>query len=132
MDQSINQALRIMVISITNMRVYLTSHHEYPARNRGVAGCRVIDNIAKGLAELGHETYYHLGGGIAEALPQGVRPADGPVAQADVWHVQDTHPHGQVDGDVPWVRTYHSNEPLSAVAPDRWQASNWIFVSRSH
>ena len=38
------------------MRVYLTSHHAYPARIQGAAGCRVIDNIAKGLAELGHET----------------------------------------------------------------------------
>jgi len=74
------------------MRVYLTSHHVYPARIWGVAGCRVIDNIAKGLAELGHETYYHLGGGSTEALPEGVRPANGPMPDADVWHVQDTNP----------------------------------------
>jgi glycosyltransferase involved in cell wall biosynthesis len=114
------------------MRVYLTSHHAYPARIRGVAACRVIDNIAKGLAELGHETYYHLGGGITEALPEGVRPADGPMPEADVWHVQDTNPNGMVQGGVPWVRTYHSNEPLTTTAPDRWRANNWIFVSRSH
>jgi glycosyltransferase involved in cell wall biosynthesis len=121
-----------MVISTTSMRIYLTSHHAYPARIRGVAGCRVIDNIAKGLAELGHETYYHLGGGRTEALPQGVRPADGPMLHVDVWHVQDTNPNGKVEGGVPWVRTYHSNEPLATTAPDRWQANNWIFVSRSH
>jgi glycosyltransferase involved in cell wall biosynthesis len=91
-----------------------------------------MDNIARGLAELGHETYYHLGGGITESLPEGVRPAAGPVPQADVWHVQDTNPNGMVEGGVPWVRTYHSNEPLATTAPDRWQANNWIFVSRSH
>jgi glycosyltransferase involved in cell wall biosynthesis len=114
------------------MRVYLTSHHAHPARIRGAAGCRVIDTIAKGLAELGHETHYHLGGGILEALPEGVRPADGPISRADVWHVQDTNPNGKLEGIVPWVRTYHSNEPLRLTAPDRWQLSNWIFVSRSH
>ena len=114
------------------MRVYLTSHHAYPARIGGVAACRIIDNIAKGLAELGHETYYHLGGGITEDLPEGVQRADGPVPQADVWHVQDTNPNGIVDGGVPWVRTYHSNEPLATTAPDRYQTNNWIFVSRSH
>ena len=114
------------------MRIYVTSHHTYPARTRGVAGCRVIDNIARGLGELGHETHYHLGGGITEALPEGVRPADGPVPQADVWHFQDMNPNGVVEGGVPWVRTYHSNEPLSVTAPDRWHLSNWIFVSRSH
>jgi hypothetical protein len=46
--------------------------------------------------------------------------------------VQDANPNGKLEGVVPWVRTYHSNEPLRLTAPDRWQLSNWIFVSRSH
>src|SRR3954447_9633871 len=98
------------------MRVFLTSHHAYPAKIRGVAACRVIDNIARGLAELGHETHYHLGGGLIEALPDGVRHADAPMPDADVWHVQDCFPNGKVEGSVPWVRTYHSNEPLATTA----------------
>jgi glycosyltransferase involved in cell wall biosynthesis len=114
------------------MRVYVTGHHTYPAKTHGLAACRVLDNIAKGLAELGHETYYHLGGGITEPLPEGVRAADGPIPRADIWHVQDANPNGVIAPDSPWVRTYHSNEPLAVTAPDRRHLNNWIFVSRSH
>ena len=112
------------------MRIFLSGHHTFPAKIRGPAGCRVMDNVARGLVELGHETYYQLGGGIVEPLPDGVQAVAGPVHDADVWHVQDANANGVVEGDVPWVRTYHSNEPLTITAPDRCRANNWIFVSR--
>ena len=100
----------------------------------GRASARVLDLLARGLAELGHTVSYALGGGMEERLPDGVVPADeGSACDADVVHHQRLSPYerGEALGR-PWVRTIHAD--LVAAGYDRARlavSENWIYVSRA-
>jgi glycosyltransferase involved in cell wall biosynthesis len=121
------------------MRVLLTGDHRYPAsrypaRGMGRASARVLDLLARGLAELGHTVFYALAGGDEESLPGGVIAATERSARhADVVHHQRLSPYesGTPLGR-PWVRTVHAD--LLAAGHDRARLSvseNWIYVSRA-
>lgn len=128
------------------MRILLWSNHKYSASQRtatalnskvGVKGGSgvVHDNLAKGLAELGHEVFYRLAGADGP-LPAGVRLVSGFVPEIDILH----HYNSQwlCNSDFleyrksyhkPWVTTCHSDPSLwgwSAPVP-----GNWIFVSKT-
>ena len=116
------------------MRIGLTSNHRYPARRfvtwrGGRAGARVLDHLARGLGELGHEVSYYLTEGAAEPLPPNVRLARRPTTRADVMHVQHLHLGQPADSAwPPSVRTCHGDHALS------WglAVQDPIFVSRTH
>ncbi|HLK69000.1 MAG TPA: glycosyltransferase [Bryobacteraceae bacterium] len=115
------------------MRICLSRDQVYPARTGGIASSRVQDNLAKGLADLGHEVHYYLPDGLEAPLPSGIRLADRLIPDADVWHVQDFENQQSLKhSDKPWVRTYHSPFTLASRGPEWQQPDNWIFVSRAH
>jgi glycosyltransferase involved in cell wall biosynthesis len=94
----------------------------------------MLDVLARGLAELGHEVLYALAGGEDDSLPEGVVAATERSARgADVVHHQrlSVYESGDTLGR-PWVRSIHSD--LSASGYDRNRlavAENWIYVSRA-
>ena len=110
------------------MRILLYSEHRYPAEDsvsRGPsprtepsgAPQHIHDLIARGLAELGHDVFYYLGGGASTALPEGVTLADQLLEDVDIYH------NVPVDGR-PWIVTQHR---VREEAPP----PNTVFVSRS-
>jgi len=115
------------------MRVMIASEHRYPAAVGGPSGARVYDNLAKGLAELGHEVFYFLGDGVALPLPPGVQLVSGPLWDADVWQLSSIDGALVSEADVrrqPWLRTCHVD--MASWSMDRELAQdNWIFVSRT-
>jgi glycosyltransferase involved in cell wall biosynthesis len=93
------------------MRVLLYGWHRYPARRddgtglepRPVpsdAGDHLMDLLARGLAEEGHEVHYLLPG-IDSPLPEGVLHVSSPLESVDVSH------NLEIAG-VPWVVTVHA------------------------
>jgi glycosyltransferase involved in cell wall biosynthesis len=121
------------------MRVLLTGDHRYPAsrfpaRGMGRASARVLDLLARGLAELGHEVLYALAGGEEEPLPDGVIFAtENRARDADVVHHQRISPYENGGAlDRPWVRTIHTDLIASGYDAARLAVSpNWIYVSRA-
>jgi len=121
------------------VRVLLTADHRYPAsrfpsRGAGRASARVLDLLARGLAELGHTVLYALEGGEDTPLPEGVVAAmERDAARVDVVHHQRITPY-EKGGAIgrPWVRTIHAD--LFAAGYDRARlavSDNWIYVSRA-
>ena len=116
------------------MKICVTSNHRYPARKfptacGGRAGARVVDLLARGLSELGHEVSYYLDEGSEEPPPANVAFVNEPRTDVDVMHVQ--HVHLGVPSDPSWpasVRTCHGDRAL------RWGlvVDDPIFVSRTH
>lgn len=128
------------------LRILLWANHKYTVgRSSGTClnsrvgvrgGSRVVhDNLAKGLAELGHEVFYRLEG-AEEALPAGVNLVSGFVPEIDIIHHYNSQwtrgadfSDYQKSYDKPWVATCHSDPKLwgwHGAIPD-----NWIFVSRT-
>jgi len=120
------------------MRVeFCSDSHRFPAAHaplgdRGQAGFRVLDLIARGVAELGHDVLYCLPLGIAAPLPRGITHVTEISYDVDVIHYQNGWLEHGVTGtrDLPWVRTCHTdlrvrNVSLSVAKP------NWIYVSRT-
>ncbi|HMG72693.1 MAG TPA: glycosyltransferase [Pyrinomonadaceae bacterium] len=111
------------------MRILISSRHRYPAKLGGIASHRVYDDLAQGLAELGHVVYYQLGE-VTQPLPEGVRPTARRRRDVDIWHLSHFINESVDTGGKPWVRTYHApntgdKEILSRIG------NNFIFVSRS-
>jgi glycosyltransferase involved in cell wall biosynthesis len=121
------------------VRVLLTADHRYPAsrfpaRGDGRASARLLDLLARGLAELGHDVAYALAGGIDAPLPDGVVAATERSARdTDVVHHQRLSPYERGDAiGRPWVRTIHTD--LTAAGYDRARlaiSDQWIYVSRA-
>jgi glycosyltransferase involved in cell wall biosynthesis len=100
------------------MRVLLYSRHEYPARREDGAGreprpepsgaaAHVLDVLARGLAEEGHEVHYLLPAGTEGPLPEGVARARGVDAAVDVFHNVEV-------ASRPWLTTIHGYRPPAA------------------
>ena len=111
------------------MRILISSNHTYPARIGGVGSQRIYDSLAQGLAELGHDVYYHLNG-WSEPLPKGVTASHRLTYDADILHLshfitESVDTHGR-----PWVRTYHAPNTGDKVLLSRI-GNNFIFVSQS-
>jgi len=87
------------------------------------SGQFVVDCLVKGLAELGHDVFYMLGGGAEHPLPEGVTLVSEAVEEVDIVHNLEST-------DKPWVRTIHLDASLLGVdcasAP-----RNWVYVSRT-
>jgi glycosyltransferase involved in cell wall biosynthesis len=93
----------------------------------------MLDLLARGLAELGHEVFYALQQGTETPLPDGVVAADESMAKrVDVVHHQRLSPYQCDDLGAPYVRTVHAD--LSANRADRERlalSDHWIYVSRA-
>lgn len=114
------------------MRILLATDHRYPARRGGSAASRIVDTIAKGLAELGHTVFYQVRGGLAEALPEGVIYVSERRYDVDIFHLQDGVRTDRADTrGKPWVRTIHA-PPNPDDDGSELVGDNWIFVSASH
>lgn len=113
------------------MRILLASTHRYPAAIGGLAGTRVLDSLARGLAELGHTVFYFLEGGAIVPLPENVELVTRVPAQLDVVHAQEEAVFGRLGiAGTPWVRTCHVDVRLHGKETTRAK-ENWIYVSRT-
>ncbi|HKS25371.1 MAG TPA: glycosyltransferase [Thermoanaerobaculia bacterium] len=111
------------------MRIFLSSSSRYPARLGGNGASRVHDNLAKGLAELGHTVYYSIREGYGAPLPAGVIAARlRKVRNAEIYHFGALPMDAAPQPGKPWVRTYHAPYDES-VAP--FLSGHFIFVSRA-
>jgi len=121
------------------VRVLLTGDHRYPAsrfpaHGMGRASARLLDLLARGLAELGHEVLYALSGGEPlDPFPEGVAPAtESSARDADVVHHQQLSPYESGDAlGRPWVRTVHADLTVSYDRNRMAVSENWIYVSRA-
>lgn len=112
------------------MRIYLSSAHKYPGWRYGVAAHVVHDNLARGLAELGHDVRYHLQGSLYARLPEGVLSVPRSLGDEDIFHVNHTLVNNAPKNLHPWVMSVHSDvryqgSPRESVTP------NCIFVSQT-
>lgn len=129
------------------MRILLWSNQPYgasfangsgraPREVPSGSGHYLHDLLAKGLAELGHEVFYHLPAGAGAPLPSGVRLIDAPPEDVDILHNYSSSrshaglmAHARARG-IPWVATCHLD--IQGRGLDRGHAGqNWIFVSRT-
>jgi glycosyltransferase involved in cell wall biosynthesis len=117
------------------MRLLLAAHHRYPADGSSGSGlepkafpsgsgAHIHDTLARGLAELGHEVFYHLPNGFSERLPPRVVPVSQPVAPVDVYHSllyaqSEENPVGQsmrAQG-IPWLISCHMDRRSRGLEP---------------
>ena len=79
------------------MKILMSCRHNYPAYKpigTGMhvselpsgSGMHIHDLLVKGLAELGHEVYYHLPNGYSIPLPEGVIPVSHLPTDVDICH----------------------------------------------
>ena len=129
------------------MRILLWSNHPYgscfdrgagrrPRELSSGSGHYLHDVLARGLAELGHQVYYHLQSGVADPLPPGVERIVAPPEAADILHnYSSSRSHPDLmnfvkSRAIPWVATCHLD--IQARGLDRnYAGDNWIFVSRT-
>jgi glycosyltransferase involved in cell wall biosynthesis len=129
------------------MRIVLWSNQPYgacfangvgraPRQVPSGSGHYLHDTLAKGLAELGHEVFYHLPAGAVAPLPPGVRMIDTLSSDVDILHNYSSSrsdaglmDHMRAHG-IPWVTTCHLD--IKARGLERNHAGwNWIFVSQT-
>jgi glycosyltransferase involved in cell wall biosynthesis len=98
----------------------------------GWAGCRVLDGVAKGAAELGHSVYYYLEQGFLFPPPKGIIPIDKPTRDVDIMHVQDEVVLGRLSEhpDV-WVRTVHVDVAIRGEDRKICTGPQFIYVSKT-
>ena len=113
------------------MRILLASTHRYPASIGGLAGNRILDWLAIGLAELGQKVFYLLSEGAAFPLPGHIELVTEVPECLDIIHAQDdsVFERLRVTG-IPWIRTCHVDVRLHGKETSRAKA-NWIYVSRT-
>lgn len=115
--------------AVSAMKIHLVGGHKYPAHLGGVAGARVADCLAKGLAELGHQVSYELPYPSVEPPPDGVQLVHERRFDVDIMWFNGFDPgRFPKTRGIPWLRTVHA--PNKSWAPHR--RGNWIFVSASH
>jgi glycosyltransferase involved in cell wall biosynthesis len=125
------------------MRILLASSHRFPAYSKNSSGrhpkeypsgsgYHLHDLLAKGLAEDGHEVFYHLEKGAETSLPPRVKLVEGPISEVDILHAPIGPPgfaekilEFAAEHRKPCVLTCHMKRT------DATAASNWVFVSRS-
>lgn len=114
------------------MKVSLAGKHRFPASRGGPSGGRIFDFLAKGLAQLGHDVFYHPGHGATGQPPDGVCFVDEPRWDVDLLHCHSYIPlwHEADERARPWVATCHTD--LQTWNLSRADAKdNWIFVSQT-
>lgn len=116
------------------MRILIWSGHRYPAYGADGCGLRpmaypsgsgqyVADCVVKGLAELGHDVFYMLGGGAELPLPEGVTLVLEASEDVDIVHNLES-------ACKPWIKTIHLDASLLGI--DRaCVPRNWVYVSRT-
>ena len=115
-----------------SMRILLSSNHRYPGSPKtgsgleprewpSGSGALIHDLIAKGLAELGHEVFYRLPKGAAEALPAGVKLTDDLMAGVDVVHTMSGQDQALLARaaalEIPVVVTCHLDPTVPCQTP---------------
>lgn len=112
------------------MRIYMGSGHKYPGWRYGVAANTVHDNLARGLAELGHQVRYHVECASDVKLPEGITAVSGFRGDEDILHANDLPLTVSPETRLPWVRTIHSDLRYQGGLPEM-VTRNCIFVSQS-
>jgi glycosyltransferase involved in cell wall biosynthesis len=98
------------------MRIYLSSGYRYPGRLYGLASHDVHDDLAQGLAELGHEVRYQIQVSGDDRLPDGVVPVSALQGDEDIVHHLGVARLPKTS--LPWVRTSHSHVTLQGLTLD--------------
>jgi len=113
------------------MRILIASDHRYPASVGGPAGCRVLDFLAKGLAELGHTVFYYLEQAPSLPLPAGVTYVSQPIWDVDLVHPRDKDVLARLGPlPVPYLRTCHTDVAIYDM--DRGiNTEHCVYVSRN-
>jgi glycosyltransferase involved in cell wall biosynthesis len=114
------------------MRILLAGKHRFPASQGGPSGGRVIDFLAKGLAQLGHDVFYHPGLGAEGPPLEDVRFVDQPRWDVDLLHCHSHIPlfREAITRRLPWVATCHTDLETWNLSRDA-AMDNWIFVSET-
>ena len=127
------------------MRILMSCPHQYPA-NGGLgtglqpkkfpscSGQHLHDLMVKGLAERGHEVFYHLPNGYNEPLPEGVQWLSKPTLDIDVYHSYagafDEVYQLMAKVNKPFIKTCHIDR--ASFGCSREEATReWIFVSKT-
>ena len=112
------------------MKIYFSSYHSYPGNLYGVASHSVHDNLVKGLAELGHDVWYHLKDKPETELPPGVKYTSTWKNDVDIWHINDGDLKDAPKTDIPWVKILHCDIRIKGL-PLNLSRKNWIYVSET-
>jgi glycosyltransferase involved in cell wall biosynthesis len=126
------------------MRILLTSSHQYPAFREQGAGRHPLalpsasayhlhDLLARGLAEEGHEVFYHVPDGDAASPLADVRFVSTRPTDIDICHTI-AGPPGAAE-ELMAFGAQHGRPCLFTchmVRPGTTAGSNWVFVSRFH
>jgi glycosyltransferase involved in cell wall biosynthesis len=114
------------------VRILVSVSHRYPASIGGPGGGRIFDFVVKGLAELGHDVFYHLREGAAAPPPDGVSFVERPIEDVDILHCRrGTEPaRGADTNGTPWVLTCHTDIQIWGMSRDE-ATGNWIYISRT-
>ena len=98
------------------MRIYLSSGYRYPGRLYGLASHAVHDDLARGLAELGHEVRYQVEVEGDHRLPDGVTAVSALRGDEEIVHHLGIARLPKTS--LPWVRTSHSHVTLQGLTLD--------------
>jgi glycosyltransferase involved in cell wall biosynthesis len=125
------------------MRILLVAFHRYPASGANGSGphpkefpsgsgYHLHDLLAQGLAEAGHEVFYHLKKGSETALPGGVNEVSALVSDIDICHAP-IGPPGLAEEVMEFCARHRKPCLLTCHMrlEDTVAESNWVFVSRS-
>jgi glycosyltransferase involved in cell wall biosynthesis len=112
------------------MRIFLSSGHVYPGWLNGVSSHRVHDNLARGLAALGHDVRYRPEGWGQARPPEGIRPVSDVEGDEDILHVNHLPLTQKPATALPWVVSVHADVKYNGLTPD-YAIPNWIYVSRT-
>ena len=88
------------------MRIFFSSSHKYPGSLHGVAAHSVHDYLVKGLAELGHDVFYHLKEKPDGKLPEGVVYTNKMKDDIDVYHINSGQEDSRPKEDLPGYELY--------------------------
>ena len=126
---------RLVLGILAAMRLLLSAHHRYPADGDSGSGLQpkafpsgsgghIHDTLVRGLAELGHEVFYHLPNGSSEPLPPRVVMVADPVANVDVFHsLLYAQSEGNPIGEsmrargIPWLISCHMDRRSRGLDP---------------
>src|SRR5215471_4607493 len=112
------------------MRIYISSGHKYPGLRYGLASHVVLDRLARGLSEIGHEVRYQLRDLGDGRLPEGIEPVRAIRGDEDILHINHIDASETPETRLPWVRSIHS-DLLDQGLPRERSRPNFIFISRT-
>ncbi|GAB5400981.1 MAG: hypothetical protein Aureis2KO_25660 [Aureisphaera sp.] len=112
------------------MKIYVSTNQNYPALMNGAGSERIMDNIVKGLSELGHEVFHHIKKKINGPAFKGVTFVSQMPKEIDIAVIQDLPSLREpFYPKIPWLKTHHGPGGAHFIHPKLMD--HIIFVSRA-